>query len=165
MICQEVLDKAQEEEDNAGSEEWSFVGMAALIASNLDAKSNDDLCPSLLALASPNAESRDDTNEDSDDHSMPKLAGRKCCESDSDAEFDEDGDSIPGLITRHNLDSDSDDELKNENWESKNKDSEDNSTCRTHFPDLAAVTLTLMLSANSERMKQCAICWKTLTFL
>jgi hypothetical protein len=112
-------------------EEWSFVGMAALIASNSDTESDNDSCPSLRARASPNAKSRDNTDDDSDDNSMPKLVGCKHHKSDSDAEFDKDGDSIPGLITRHNLDSDSDDESENENWELENKDSEDDS-----MPDL-----------------------------
>jgi hypothetical protein len=65
MICQEALDKAKEEEDETGPGEWSFVGMAALIASNSDAKSDDDLCPSSLARVAVNNKSRDDNGGDS----------------------------------------------------------------------------------------------------
>jgi hypothetical protein len=114
MICQEALDEAKEEEDDAESEERSFSGMAALIASNLDAESNDDSCPSLLAHTSADDGSRKD-----DGDSIPKLVGRKCYKSDLDAEVNKGGDSIPGLITGNNLDSDSDVESKNENWESE----------------------------------------------
>jgi hypothetical protein len=122
-----VLDEAKEEEDDAGLEEWSFVRMAALIASNSDAESDDDLCPSLLARTSPSDKLRNDG-----DDSMPKLVGRNYYESDSDAEVDKNGDSISvGLTMGNDLDSDSDDESKNENWESEYDNSDDNS-----MPDL-----------------------------
>jgi hypothetical protein len=62
MICQEVLHEAKEED--AGLGQWTFVGMAALIASNSDAKkSNDDLCPSLLARNAVNSESHDNDGD------------------------------------------------------------------------------------------------------
>jgi hypothetical protein len=127
MICQEALDEAKEEEDDAESEERSFSGMAALITSNPDAESNDDSCPSLLAHASADDGSREDNGD-----SIPKLVGRKHCKSDLDAEVNEGGDSIPGLITRNNLNSDSDVESENENWESEDDHSMPGLVFRPH---------------------------------
>jgi hypothetical protein len=112
MIYQEGLDKTKEEEEDAGLGEWSFVGMAALIASNSDAEeSDDDLCPSLLARNAVNNKS-----QGKDGDSIPELMGRKHCKSDSDDEskVDKDGDSIPGLIKRNSDDSDLDDESKDD---------------------------------------------------